>query len=97
MLDDLLQYRSMPESSGFVDEVMRAVGRQQQLRRRILLFCGFIGAVFGTLGAWLLADSLARISTDLFAANSALASGTIVVLLLALLAWLFHEEQSLTL
>lgn len=92
MLDDLLQYRSLPEPSGFVDEVMRAVGRQKQLRRRILFLCGIIGAVFGALGAWLLADALAPISTDLFAGHSALASGAIVMLLLAAVAWLLHEE-----
>lgn len=97
MLDDLLQYRSLPEPAGFVDDVMHAVARQQQMRRRILLLCGIIGAVFGALGAWLLADSLVRISTGLFEANTALASGTMAVLLLAALAWLLHEEPGISL
>ena len=97
MLDDLLQYHSLPEPGGFVNEVMRAVARQQQVRRRILLLCGFIGALFGALGAWWLADPLMQISTGLLAANTALATGAIVVLLLAALAWLLHEEPGISL
>lgn len=96
MLDDLLQYHTQPEPGDFVAGVMRALERQRQLRRRILLLCGFVGAIFGALGVSLLAGELAvalgRISEQVFSSSEVLVSGSVIALLLAALAWLLHEE-----
>ncbi|HET6564641.1 MAG TPA: hypothetical protein VFG52_04445 [Xanthomonadales bacterium] len=97
MLDDLLQYHSQPESGDFVARVMQGVERQQKLRNRILWLCGLVGAVFGVIGASLLADTVERFAAQLFAANTAVATGSAVIALLAFLAWLLQDEPGTSL
>lgn len=100
MLDDLLQYHDLPESTEFVATVMRAVERQQQQRRRILILCGLIGAVFGAIGAWQLAEPLAELNAQLSAAlgtewlgNTRTLGGAVVMLsAVSAFAWLLLEE-----
>ena len=97
MLDDLLQYHSQPEPADFVARVMQGVERQQKLRNRILWLCGLVGALFGVTGAILLADTVSHFAALLFDANSAVATGSAVIALLAFLAWLLQDEPGTSL
>ena len=60
MLEDLLEYHEKPEESAFVTEVMQRVEQQQRTRRMILTATGVVGATFGTIGAFLLSEPIAR-------------------------------------
>lgn len=65
MLDSLLAHREPLSGDAFVLRVMHRTRSERRRRRAILLGFGLLGAVFGALGAVLLAEPLARLFTDL--------------------------------
>jgi hypothetical protein len=65
-LEQLLAYRESeaPEPDRFVVGVMQSVRRERLTRRLILFAFGLVGALFGLLGAALLADSISALFTN---------------------------------
>lgn len=91
MLDELLTYHQGPEPDNFVADVMRGIRRQQRMRKLILATTGLVGAAFGATGILLLSDSFGQI----FSGGNMLTVSASVVLTVALLTWLLHDEATL--
>ena len=91
MLDELLTYHQTPKPDDFVAGVMRSIKRQQRMRKLILTATGLVGAVFGAAGMLQLSEALERI----FSEASLLPVSTAVVLSVAFLTWLLHDEAVL--
>ena len=64
-LERWLEYPEPENGETFVMDVMADVRKARRLRRLILLAFGLSGALFGLLGAVLLADPIARLFTAL--------------------------------
>lgn len=91
MLDELLTYHQPPEPDDFVVDVMLGIKRQQRVRKLILAATGLVGGSFGVAGMLLLSDSLGQI----FSGSNTLTVSTSVVLILAFLTWLLHDDAGL--
>jgi len=96
MLDNLLAYQQQPEAGEFVTAVMQRVQRQQRLRQVILVISGLVGAVFGVVGAMLLAGPMAPWISQLLTGDQAATNGGALLALLALFAWMLHEDPTLS-
>lgn len=96
MLDDLLQYHEIPEADDFVAGVMQGVHRQQRTRRLILAATGFLGAVFGVAGAILLSDGIGQLISQAMTGKDAIYTGFAVLASVGVMAWLLHDESSLS-
>jgi len=93
-LDRLLAQREAVPDDPFVLNVMHRVQREQRSRKRILFAFGVAGALFGVLGAILLADPIARLFTGLPATGimqAALVAGAAT----AFYIWFMNDDLSL--
>jgi len=96
-LEQLLGYAgpTASENDSFVTAVMQRVQRQQRQRRLILLVCGLVGAVFGTVGAVLLSGKITWLFTQ---ALSGMLLVQIILLVIAALAfynWFMNDDLTL--
>ena len=95
MLDQLLEYRDLPPSNGFVEAVMLRIKRQQRTRKLILLVSGLIGSLFGVTGAFLLSESISNLFTNALSTTSAMPVSLAIIGILGFLAWLLTDEINL--
>lgn len=95
-MDKLLQYHELPESDTFVLAVSQRVARQHRLRQVVLMLSGVVGAAFGLLGMYLLAEPLAPLLSQWLAVDTTAASGLVLFLVVVMLAWLLHDEPGLS-
>jgi hypothetical protein len=73
-----LEYSDPAAGEEFVTCVMQRVRRQQRIRTLILALAGGIGAVFGLVGAVMLADRISSVFTFDMASVSGLPVGFVV-------------------
>ena len=92
MLDELLEYQHTPQPDTFVADVMKAVERQQQIRKLILTGSGLVGGIFGIAGAMMLSDPIARLVSQFATGESALPMGLAAMSVVAFLAWLLQDR-----
>ena len=70
--EELLKYTESPPADEFVTGVMRRVKREQDIRTTILVISGFIGSLFGILGAMMLSEPISSLLTFQVDMSSAL-------------------------
>lgn len=95
LLDRLLGHRDTVPDDPFVLTVMQRVQREQRSRKLILFVFGLAGALFGLVGAFLLADPIARLFTALPVTGimqAALVAGAAA----AFYAWFMNDDFSLS-
>jgi uncharacterized membrane-anchored protein len=95
LLDQLLEYREVPQGDEFVLDVMHRVRREQASRKVILFVFGLIGALFGVAGAVLLSEPIARVLANLPAMGTTQVA-LFVVAAVAFYAWFMNEDIDLT-
>jgi uncharacterized membrane protein len=93
-LEQMLRYDEPPQADAFVMNVMQGVRRAQRTRKLVLLIFGLIGAVFGTLGAFMLSNSITRIFSDLPAMGTMQAVLAITAVV-AFYSWFMNDELGL--
>lgn len=93
-LDRLLGQRETVPDDQFVLTVMHRVQREQRRRKLILFGFGLLGALFGLLGALLLADPIARLFTGL-PATGIMQAALVASAAAAFYVWSMNDDFSL--
>jgi hypothetical protein len=93
-LEQLLAYpeRTASADDAFVDSVMRQVGRQQKIRKIILYVFGFVGAVFGAIGATLLSGKITWLFTEVLNGTLMMQAVLLVIAAGAFYIWFMNDE-----
>jgi hypothetical protein len=94
-LDRLLGHHEAVPDDPFVLMVMQRVQREQRSRRLILFVFGLAGALFGVLGAFLLADPVARLFTGL-PATGMMQTALVASAAAAFYVWFMNDDLSLS-
>lgn len=93
-LERLLAYPEPAANDAFVLQVMQKVQRERARRRLILGAFGLVGAGFGLLGAWLLAEPIRQLFTAL-PPTLAMQGALTAVAIVAFYIWFMNDELTL--